>query len=99
MRPPIDLSKLPEYATIPEASEKLFGSRGSRILRRAVDEGELRAYKLGERLYVKWTEVRAWVDSQRVVPKTEAAREHARRRVEEILARERAKEAKRRLQE
>ena len=55
-----------------------------------VHEGEIPAYQVGDKwLRVRWVEVVRWIRSQRVVPKNAAQAERVRRRVDEILERER----------
>ena len=71
----------PEFCTIPSAACRL--GVGVKQLRRACAAGEIRQFSVGSWPRVRISEVRRWIEAQRVptVP-------HARARVEEILARE-----------
>ena len=78
----------PESLTIPRAASE--AGIGTRTLRRLVHEGEIPAYQVGDKwLRVRWVEVVHWIRSQRVVPRNAAQAERIRRRVDEVLERER----------
>lgn len=74
---------LAQFPTVPQAAKRLPCS--PKTLRQARDRGELPVYRFGDRWErVYWPELVAWARSHRVQPT-----DHARDRVEKVLARER----------
>jgi hypothetical protein len=70
-----------DWTTLPAAQRR---ARCFRPLERAVRNGEIPIYQLGNRRRVRWSDVLRWIEAQRV-----AATPHAVARVDEVLARER----------
>ncbi len=70
-----------ELLTLPKAARR--AGLSVRQLRRARSLRELEVYQIGEWPRVRWVDVVRWIESKRVRPT-----DHARSRVEELLARE-----------
>jgi excisionase family DNA binding protein len=63
------------------------GAIGPKLIRRAIVRGELVAYRVGNRFLVYPADFHSWLRRCRVTPPA-GARDHAKARVDQILARE-----------
>jgi excisionase family DNA binding protein len=65
----------PNFVTIPIVVERT--KLGDKQIRRAVERGELRSYKIGSWTRLLWSDVIAWVECHRRQPARKTARKTA----------------------
>jgi len=83
MLPPVQ-TEASAFITVARAAKAL--RINPRKLRRAIYQGALPGYRIGDgrTVYLDPAELRRWIRAQRIAPPTAAAAEHVRRRLAEL---------------